>query len=615
MPRIPSQTGRKVLPQGGGGGGGGRGGMGSMSSRGIAAGAGGEAQAGAAIAAGGAQLGAAFAYAQRERDRINAHLDSLNQRTGAYRLAMDGATGIDEDTRNLLDQVSKQQGNDPSTWRVKIKNQEGEDIEVLPEDGMKILMQNRIDQGVNDAGEFYGTEARMHVAGALTRDAMMVQSKFGDALIRLKHEKQLADFQTVANRLEAQAADPGNKFRESAKQDLDDHIQSAVTGGIIAPTDGVKLKETMKASIGDKYWTAQALRNPVSFLEMVNTRSSHAEAHGAEGESMGGTVVPGGLQKLPEDLPADKLEHYTQIAFGALQREQAKTDRIEKEHEKRLVATQKKTFSDNMGVLLSGGSVSDLLPQQLHDNELDATQANTLRTVEHTLKVQRADDPGVKQASVLALNGFTKEITQARFGMGNLDEIETNLNAAVAAGHMLPQDAQVGYTQLREAQGYQVSEQKETKNKEVQAAKSHIKQLLTTAGPMDKYDSVSEDSKAFAERDYLNYLAKNPNGDPWDFADQVLKRWEPVVAERKKMMGDSPEQVKLDDAKMQSAVQRGVMSRAAYKEWKRQGDTWRQIYKNALEAQQHPPPEPSFMEKLRTFGSSLFQDPEAEAGQ
>lgn len=604
MPKIPAQLSRRVMPSVGGGGG----------ARSLASKAGqGMQAAGAAIAAGSAQLGHAFAQAQARRDAINAHLDSLAQQTQAHTISLDAEAGMQQDRMDIEEQLRKQQDVDPRFWKVKIKNQDGEDIEVSPDDAMKLQLQNRYDKALADADQYAGPEAKARVAAALEQQSFNNLSAFRSQHLKLRHDKQLADFQTVANRLEDQAADPTNRFRETAKQDLDDHINAGIKAGIFSPTDGVKLKETMKDSIADKWATQMALRDPVGFMKMV----SETQAQGEAGPNdAGGINAPvGKLAKLPENLRAEKLPQYMNVAFGVLQHQQSEIDRKNKALEHQTTVLHEQNYRSDMAKVLNGESVSGSLSQKLNENKMSSEQADKLRTVEHTLKTQNANDPALIEASKLKLFGYTQEITKARFGTGDLKEIEERITSDMETGHIRADEAKDALTQLRDAEGHLQSEAKQAQNQTVQAAHKNMMGALTTSGPLDKYDALSEQAKEGADRDFWDLMRKNPNGDPWAMREQVMKRWEPVIAERKNVVGESS-QVKLDDAKIESMVQRGAMSKAGAKavRERQENEKGRKIVSDFLST--YKPPEPTIWDKVKNLGqigSSWFQDSEAGA--
>lgn len=604
MPQIPKQYNRRLLPTASGGGG---------ATRNVAAKATGGQAIGAALAGGAAGVASAFQDAQRRRDAINAHLDSLAQQTQAHTISLDAESGMQKDRMDIEEQLKKQQDTDPRFWKVKVKNQDGEDIEVSPDDGMKMLLQNRYDSALNDASQYAGPEAKVRVSAALEQQSFNNLSAFRSDHLKLRHDKQLADFQTVANRLEDLAADPSNRFRETAKQDLDDHISSGIKAGIFSPTDGVKLKETMKDSIADKWATQTALRDPVAFLKMVNETQAKGEA-GPDAATGGINAPTGTLAKLPEDIRPEKMAHYTAIAFGQLQHQQAEIDRKNKAAEAQTKMIHEQTYRDKMARVLSGETVSGELPQSLNENQMSADQAHTIRTVEHTLQQQDRNNPALVEASKVKLFGYTKDITKAKFGMGNIDDLESQITADLEAGNLRAEEAQNALGQLREAQGHLVSEAQQVQNATVQAAHKNMMGALTTSGPLDKYDALSEQAKEGADRDFWDLMRKTPNGDPWEMREKVMKRWEPVIAERKNVMGEAT-QVKLDDAKIDSMVQRGALSKAGAKavRERQENEKGRKIVTDFLST--YKPPEPTIWEKMKNLGqvgSSWFQ--EADAG-
>lgn len=597
--RIPSQFNRQVFSNGSTGG---------IQSRGLAnKGGAGLANLGGNLAQSAGNLAYAFSYAQHQRDQINAHLDQLAQRTGAYSLSLQGQSDMQADMLDLQDQIKKQSNTDPRFWTVTISNEDGEPIQVSPDDGAKLLLQRRYDKALLDADQFYGPEAKAHVAMQLEQQTFNNLSKFRSETLTLRHDKQLADWQSVATRLENVAADPTNAFREHAKLDLQDHIESGLKAGLFTPTQGVKMQEATKASIGEKYWTQYALRNPQEFLSLVNRQNENPQP--------GGGRLPGPAT-LPEDLDSTKLPEYTKIAFGSLANRQAITDREQKETDQKIAASQKQTYADLFSRVLQGQSVAGELPGLIQGNGLEVEQANNLRAVEHTLKVQQAEDPTLKKISALALFDYTKQITQAKFTDGNLSDIEDHVTDDLKDGKMIPTDAQTILGQLRDAEGYQQSEAKQAQNQRVQTAHKNLMSALTTTGPLDKYDALSEEAKTNADQYFWNAMGKNPNQDPWKLKADIEQIWNPVLADRKKIIGDQA-QTLFDEAKVQTMVQTGALTRAGAKAIRdrQENEKGRKIVTDFLST--YKPPEPSFLEKMgQTFknlgqvGSSFFQDPE-----
>jgi len=604
MPQIPKQYNRRLLPTASGGGG---------ATRNVAAKATGGQAIGAALAGGAAGVASAFQDAQRRRDAANARLDSLGQEVKRRQIGLDAQVGMQQDVMYVEEQLSKQQHLRPEEQRIKFKDQNGNETEGAPDEVMKTLIQNRYDHAKSEAAIYGGPEAEAGVAADLSKSAYDSISSFRSHAFKMRHDKMVADFQVVANRLEDQAADPTNRSRETAKQDLDDHITSGIKAGIFSPTDGVKLKETMKDSIADKWATQTALRDPVRFLKMVSETQAQGEA-GTNATNDGLNTPVGTLKRLPEDIRPEKLAHYTAIAFGQLQHQQAEIDRKNKAAEAQTKMIHEQTYRDKMARVLSGESVSGELPQSLNENQMSADQAHTIRTVEHSLQQQDRNNPALIEASKVKLFGYTKDITKAKFGVGNIDDLESQITADLEAGNLRAEEAQNALGQLREAQGHLVSEAQQVQNQTVQAAHKNMMGALTTSGPLDKYDALSEQAKEGADRDFWDLMRKNPNGDPWEMREKVMKRWEPVIAERKNVMGEAT-QVKLDDAKLESMVQRGALSKAGAKavRERQENEKGRKIVTDFLST--YKPPEPTIWEKMKNLGqvgSSWFQ--EADAG-
>jgi len=177
---------------------------------------------------------------------------------------------------------------------------------------------------------------------------------------------------------------------------------------------------------------------------------------------------------------------------------------------------------------------------------------------------------------------------------------------------MLAEDAQAIMGNITEAQGHLQSEGQRDYNDKLQRAHKSLMSGLTTTGPMDRFDHVSEDAKKEASDVFYERASQNPGMDPTALRLEVEKIFKPVVEKRREMGMSEADKTALTDARMQIAVQKGALSRAAYKEWKDQTETWRNIYKQAIEAQKTPPPQPSLMERAKEFGSSFFNSAEDE---
>lgn len=594
MPKIPAQMTRTVMPSVGSGG----------NARSIAGGGGGMAIAGQALASGAANLAAAFQRADRERERVEAHYRSIEARTGARTLALEAETEMAQARQDAEEQMKSVAGTNknPDTWSLSYEGESGEKEFVNARDfgqkRMTEIYQKYLDKGM----AMYGAEAQMHLAEQLAPKAYENVSSFNNARLKLRHDAQMADFSSVAEKLSDQAADPTNMTRENLKVELQDHIRAGVRAGLIAPNDGVKMQEAYKDKIANAWATQVATRDPVRFLKMVEGAQDAGIKAGT------GEFAPGKLTKLPEDIRPEKLKSYMDMAFASLKHQQDEVDRKTKAMEQQTKDIHEQTYRGDMARVLSGEIVSGELPQQLDGNTISADQANTIRSVEHALKVQKQDDPELKRQSGLSLIDYTRAVTKAQYGEGSLEEIESNAIEDAKQGRMLPGDVQTIMNKVHEAKGYQVSQEKQERDKAVQHAIKLVRDTLTTTGPMDKYDMVSENAKTAAEQDFWDTLGANPGMNPKELRDKIITRYEPIVAERKKVSDE--DQVKLDDAKMQKLVQQGGMSKAAYKEWKDRSDTWRKIYKHALEAQKHPLPEPNLLDRAKEFGSSLFQGDE-----
>ncbi len=358
MPKIPRQVGRSVMPNVGGGGGA------ATNARSIASSAGqGAQQAGAAIASAASGLGQAFAHAGAVRDqireraaaeqrRIDAHIDSLNQRTGAQRIAMDYSQKFAQDKQELYDQLLQQQGEDNPSWQVKIRNSDGtlQEQGMAPEDAMRATLNTRMDEALEMAS-VYGPEARAHVADALSRDGQMMAAQFNGDRLKLKHDKALADYDKTATRMEDRAADLTNRFREKEKLDLADYIQKGVSTGALSPTEGRKELETRMGRIADKYWNQYAVANPDQMLKIGSERKAADGTYltGKAGDPVSAKVAPGEggqLEKLAEDLDPTKLAGYLALATAQKTRQYTEIERLDKANAAKVEQESKDTYNE-----------------------------------------------------------------------------------------------------------------------------------------------------------------------------------------------------------------------------------------------------------------------------
>jgi hypothetical protein len=527
--------------------------------------------------------------AERQREAEAKHLDELNQQQGANLLALEAQQGIDDDVRGLKDQLSKQTDRSPMLWRAKIRNQGDDEIEVMPDDAVQLQLRNRIDKAIQTAEDAYGPKAKALVEQYLRPHAFKATSEFKDYTFGLKVDKGKADLSTSLDILGKQAADPHNLMREDSMQRGLDLIDNAKVNGLLPPTDVAKLKQNWQADVGGKYWQTVSQLDPTKILQLESdyrTKGAH----------------------LPEGMDPTKLDTYRQMAYGTLDRSQRQRDAMNKAHEEAIKATQEQNYRGLYSqVLQRDPKAVEALPEMMATQGLTVEQADKIRSTAEHLAKQDADNPALKQSSGLARFEFQKQVTRAKFGDGDLSAIENDLTDQVTSGQMLATDAQAIMSQINEAQGHLQSEEKKSYNDDVQRAHKNVMSALTTTGIMDKFDALSEETKKNADEYFYKRLAQEPNANPWQIREETLKIFEPILKQRKEVGMQEGDKLKLDDARIEAGVQSGALSKAAAKAMRdqTQQDIGMRLREQFIKS--YVPPQPSMMERIQQFGSSLFQ--------
>lgn len=527
--------------------------------------------------------------AERQREAEAKHLDELNQQQGANLLALEAQQGIDDDVRGLKDQLSKQTDRSPSLWRAKIRNRDDEEIEVMPDDAVQLQLRNRIDKAIQTAEDSYGPKAKALVEQYLRPHAYKATAEFKDYTFGLKVDKGKADLSTSLDILGKQAADPHNLMREDSMQRGLDLIDNAKVNGLLPPTEVAKLKQNWQADVGGKYWQTVSQLDPTKILQLESdyrTKGAH----------------------LPEGMDPTKLDTYRQMAYGTLDRSQRQRDAMNKAHEEAIKATQEQNYRGLYSqVLQRDPKAVEALPEMMANQGLTVEQADKIRSTAEHLAKQDADNPALKQSSGLARFEFQKQVTRAKFGDGDLSAIETDLTDQVASGQMLATDAQAIMSQISEAQGHLQSEEKKSYNDDVQRAHKNVMSALTTTGLMDKFDALSEETKKNADEYFYKRLAQDQNANPWQIREETLKIFEPILKQRKEVGMQEGDKLKLDDARIEAGVQSGALSKAAAKAMRdqTQQDIGMRLREQFIKS--YVPPQPSMMERIQQFGSSLFQ--------
>lgn len=527
--------------------------------------------------------------AERQREAEAKHLDELNQQQGANLLALEAQQGIDDDVRGLKDQLSKQTDRSPSLWRAKIRNQDDEEIEVMPDDAVQLQLRHRIDKAIQTAEDAYGPKAKALVEQYLRPHAYKATSEFKDYTFGLKVDKGKADLATSLDILGKQAADPHNLMREDSMQRGLDLIDNAKINGLLPPTEVAKLKQNWQADVGGKYWQTVSQLDPTKILQLESdyrTKGAH----------------------LPEGMDPTKLDTYRQMAYGTLDRSQRQRDAMNKAHEEAIKATQEQNYRGLYSqVLQRDPKAVEALPEMMANQGLTVEQADKIRSTAEHLAKQDADNPALKKSSGLARFDFQKRVNRAKFGDGDLSAIEHDLTESVIGGAMLAEDAQAIMGNITEAQGHLQSEEKKSYNDDVQRAHKNVMSALTTTGIMDKFDALSEETKKNADEYFYKRLAQDPNANPWQIREETLKIFEPILKQRKEVGMQEGDKLKLDDARIEAGVQSGALSKAAAKAMRdqTQQDIGMRLREQFIKS--YVPPQPSMMERIQQFGSSLFQ--------
>ena len=526
--------------------------------------------------------------AERQRDAEAKHLDDLNQAQGANLLALQAEQDMDGDVRGLQEQVTKQTDRSPALWRTKIRNQDDEEIEVLPDDGVQIALRNRIDKAVQTAEDSYGPKAKAMVEQYLRPIAFKQTSQFRDHVFGLKIDKGKADLATSLDILGKQGADPHNIMRQDSINRGLDLIDNAKSNGLIQPSDAAKLKQGWQANVGDQYWQTVSQLDPTKILQLENdyrTKGAH----------------------LPDDMQPDKLSTYRQMAYGTLDRAQRQTEAAIKANEEGIKRSQEQNYRNlYAGVLNRDPAVVEALPGMMESQGLTVEQADKIRSTAEHLAKQDDDNPALKKASSVDRFNFQKQINKAKFGDGDLQAIEDDITERVMSNRMVAADAQALMTTIGEAQGHLQSEAKQAYNQDVQRAHKNVMSSLTTTGIMDKMDNVSEEAKKNADEFFYKLIADHPDMNPWEARERTLKIFEPVLKNRKEIGMQQADKLNLDDAKIEAMVQSGALSKAAAKAMR---DETQQELGMRLRDQiikSYVPPEPTLFERAKALGSSLF---------
>ncbi len=548
MPKIPAQLNRRSIQSVGGGGGNARS-LGSKAGEGAQA-------AGAAIASGAGALGQAFAAAQRRRDAAAARLDSLAQETQAHQISLDGRVAMQKDLMDVEEQLKKQQHLRPEEQRVKFKDENGEETEGAPDLVMQTLIQRRYDNAKSDAAQYAGPEAQARVAASLEKDAFESISTFRTNHLKMRHDKELADFKTVADRLEGQAADPTNRFRETAKQDLDDYITKAAQSGVMSPTDAVKVKEGMKKSIADKYYTQVAVQDPVKFLEMVKKRGGGGEPN----DSGGTTTVPGQPPKLPDDMDPTKVDGYVNLANAQINNFNADIERVNKRNAARNEQASQDAYNDILSKAAKADTSVDIEQNRStlgprYDDALKFNHEwNNARRTEQTRAT--TDMSQYTQYDLLDRASMAKYVPEL-LDPTNPDAITNAVVRQHVTGQkdLLPEHASPILEKINEAIAYQNSGD----SKQRQAQRDGFKMLDQTFYAPQTLSSSSSFELKRLEQDARAQLAsiydKNPNADPNELALKLAAKFTPRVLKIQKVKLDE-----LDDEllTMEKAWPKGI---------------------------------------------------------
>ena len=459
----------------------------------------------------------------------------------------------------------------------------------MPDDAVQLQLRNRIDKAIQTAEDSYGPKAKALVEQYLRPHAFKATSEFKDYTFGLKVDKGKADLSTSLDILGKQAADPHNLMREDSMQRGLDLIDNAKINGLLPPTEVAKLKQNWQADVGGKYWQTVSQLDPTKILQLESdyrTKGAH----------------------LPEGMDPTKLDTYRQMAYGTLDRSQRQRDAMNKAHEEAIKATQEQNYRGLYSqVLQRDPKAVEALPEMMASQGLTVEQADKIRSTAEHLSKQDADNPALKKSSGLARFEFQKQVNRAKFGDGDLSAIENDLTDQVTSGTMLATDAQAIMSQISEAQGHLQSEEKKSYNDDVQRAHKNVMSALTTTGIMDKFDALSEETKKNADEYFYKRLAQEPNANPWQIREETLKIFEPILKQRKEVGMQEGDKLKLDDARIEAGVQSGALSKAAAKAMRdqTQQDIGMRLREQFIKS--YVPPQPSMMERIQQFGSSLFQ--------
>lgn len=495
------------------------------------------ASAGQQIASGAAGLSQAFQHAGAVRDQINAHLDSLNQKTGAYQLSMQGAARMKQDKEYVQEQLRTQGDKDPRTWLVPVRQKDGSFIDMSPDAAMQAMLRDTLDE-FTESANIYGPEAVAQVAGSMSRDGQTAYSEYSDTHIKMKHDKIVGDYATVRDLMVQQGGDDTNPYRETVKLNLQDHIANAVKHGALTPTEGAKQQADTKADIAHKYWSSFAVRRPDQMLAIATERKGEGGGEVESGQF-------GKLSKLPEDLDPTKLDHYMALANGRKASQLAEIERLGKEQAAR-AETDSLVTSNQLMQKSSHGDASEEI--ELNRDVLGKRYPEVMRMNHEWNNARRTT---ITQATV-DQSQFTQYdlmdlASRAKYDESLLSSTNKNgitfdvIRANVKAGKLLPEHAAPIMAKVSEAKEYHLREDPAKRQAEQDGFKVLDKiffapQMLL---PQQAFELKSVEASTYNQ--LIAEYEKNPTADRNELAMNLQANVIPRVLQIQKASADSIE--------------------------------------------------------------------------
>ena len=431
--------------------------------------------------------------------------------------------------------------------------------------------------GIGEQGPVFAKAARQlqkdfaaKLSSGATRNAFLshAEKSFATQAIDLAHQgrtreaqRQIVDYDTWAQQAMDRASGVDEGQAREIRLTVDDLSRSMERSGLLSPEQAQK----SRTALTHRYWEQRALKAPSAILTLAATN-----------------------QPIP-DMDNAQLGHYVNLAVNQLKQINAQQARdikdLQDDTERRLMAD-----------VLQGGHVRDQIPALLRDRRLDATAGRQL--VELDEKMQKQQDaarlvPGLA-AQIEA--GLRSMKYSESLSMGQLEEEKQTILTDFLRDAITKDEFTHLMTVWQDSANWLHQEGKEPANKAVGQAHTNLIRILNTVGPADKYDALSSQTVAAAEKFFYARLGQDPKADPWAVADEAERIFKPVIEKR---IGLSKEDATaLTDAKMHAMKQTKALSEATYKAYQGARETQKrqQAVDDALAALPKPQ-DPGWLER------------------